>query len=195
MAKKNTAEIHPMLINGKQVSGESKEFVEVVNPSDGEIVGKVPIASGKEIDAAVNSSYNAFKEWRETPAAERAGVIVKLVEGMRENIDDIAQVLTKEQGKPYPQAKGEIGGFCAVMEFYAQEARRITGMVLESDHRDRFDTPRAPQIAERNLIAPPFTLDRQEGLTLLGRLFPGRAADSRYAFGLFTGNGRAAKRA
>lgn len=135
---KTTVETLSMLIDGKQVSGESKEFVEVVNPSDGEVVGKVPVASEKEIDAAVHSSYNAFKEWRDTPAAERAGHMLKLIQGMRDNIDDIAQVLTREQGKPLPQAKGEIGGFCAVMEFYAQEARRITGMVLQSDHRDRF---------------------------------------------------------
>jgi acyl-CoA reductase-like NAD-dependent aldehyde dehydrogenase len=64
--------------------------------------------------------------------------MLKLIQGMRDNIDDVARVLTREQGKPYPQAKGEIGGFCAVMEFYAQEARRITGMVMQSDHRDRF---------------------------------------------------------
>ena len=64
--------------------------------------------------------------------------MMKLIQGMRDNIDDIAKVLTREQGKPFPQAKGEINGFCAVLEFYAQEARRITGMVMQSDHRDRF---------------------------------------------------------
>ncbi len=138
MAKNDTVTTLPMVIDGKQVAGASKEFIEVVNPSDGGVVGKVPIASEVEIDAAVQSSYNAFKGWRDTPAVERAGYMLKLIQGMRDNIDDIAHVLTREQGKPFPQAKGEIGGFCAVMEFYAQEARRISGMVLQSDHRDRF---------------------------------------------------------
>jgi succinate-semialdehyde dehydrogenase/glutarate-semialdehyde dehydrogenase len=128
----------PMLIDGQPVAGTSSEFVEVINPSNGDLVGKVPIASEEEIDAAVQSSQKAFMEWRETPAIERSNHMLKLIQGMRDNMDDIAQVLTREQGKPFPQAKGEIGGFCAVMEFYAQEARRVTGLVLQSDNRDRF---------------------------------------------------------
>jgi hypothetical protein len=58
-------------------------------------------------------------------------------------------------------------------------------------NRERVVSSGRQQLAERSIVTPPFTLDRQEGLTLLGRLFPGRAGDSRYAFGLFTGNGRA----
>lgn len=138
MTKNDTVETLPMLINGKQVKGDSNEFIEVTNPSDRSIVGRVPIATDAEIDAAVQSSYEAFKTWRDTPAAERAAYMMKLIQGMRDSIDEIAKVLTSEQGKPFPQAKGEVGGFCAVMEFYAQEARRITGKVLQSDHRDRF---------------------------------------------------------
>lgn len=138
MATTDSVETHPMLINGERVAGASKESVEVLNPSNGELVGKVPIATEEEIDAAVQSSSDAFMEWRETPAPERAGFMLKLIQGMRDNMDDIARVLTREQGKPFPQAKGEIGGFCAVMEFYAQEARRVTGLVLQSDQRDRF---------------------------------------------------------
>jgi succinate-semialdehyde dehydrogenase/glutarate-semialdehyde dehydrogenase len=138
MTKKDTIETLPMLINGKKVPGESKDFIEVINPSNRSIVGRVPIATEAEIDAAVKSSYEAFRLWRDIPAAERASYMMKLIQGMRANIDDIAKVLTREQGKPFPQAKGEINGFCAVMEFYAQEARRITGMVMQSDHPDRF---------------------------------------------------------
>jgi succinate-semialdehyde dehydrogenase/glutarate-semialdehyde dehydrogenase len=138
MAKKSSHNAHPMLIDGEWVEGSSGEFVEVVNPANGKIVGKVPVASGAEIDRAVESSYAAFQQWRDTPAVERAAAMMRVIEAMRANVDEIANVLTQEQGKPFPQAKGEVNGFCAVMEFYAQGARRITGMVLESDHRDRF---------------------------------------------------------
>lgn len=138
MAKKSSHEIHPMLIDGEWVEGSSGEVVDVINPANGEVVGVVPVASEAEIDRAVQSSYAAFQIWRDTPAVERAAAMMRLIEAMRANVDEIANVLTQEQGKPFPQAKGEVGGFCAVMEFYAQEARRITGMVLESDHRDRF---------------------------------------------------------
>ncbi len=137
MAKTKTS-VTPMLIDGKPVEGSSGEYVEVFNPANGELVGCVPIASETEIDAAVRSSYRAFKEWRDTPAADRGAILMKVVNAVRANIDQMAALLTSEQGKPLYLAKGEINGFCAVIEFYAQEARRVTGMVLESDHRDRF---------------------------------------------------------
>jgi succinate-semialdehyde dehydrogenase/glutarate-semialdehyde dehydrogenase len=98
----------------------------------------VPAASPEEVDHAVRTAYQAFKVWSETPAAERAAAMMKLVNAVRQNIDQIGRLLTSEQGKPLWQAKGEIGGFCAVVEFYAQEARRIQGMVLQSDARDKF---------------------------------------------------------
>jgi succinate-semialdehyde dehydrogenase/glutarate-semialdehyde dehydrogenase len=65
-------------------------------------------------------------------------MMMKFIQAVRNNIDDIARILTMEQGKPLWQAKGEINGFCAVIEYYAQEARRISGMVLQSDMRDKF---------------------------------------------------------
>lgn len=135
---KTSVETYAMLIDGQSVGGAADEYVDVYNPATGSLVGRAPVATEDEIDAAVRSSYAAFKDWRDTPAAERAGMMMSLVDAVRYNRDAIAETLTREQGKPYPQAKGEVNGFCAVMEFYAQEARRITGMVLQSDHRDRF---------------------------------------------------------
>jgi succinate-semialdehyde dehydrogenase/glutarate-semialdehyde dehydrogenase len=138
MATQTNVETYSMLIDGKPVAGSSGDFVEVYNPANGKMVGRAPVASEAEIDAAVQSSYRAFKEWRDTPAVQRAGHMMRVIQAMRENVDDIATTLTSEQGKPFPQAKGEVNGFCAVMEFYAQEARRISGMVLQSEHPDRF---------------------------------------------------------
>ncbi len=131
-------EVYPMFIDGKQVEGASGECLEVLNPANSGLVGRVPIASTEEIDAAVTSSSAAFGEWRDTPAVERGAVIMKVIQAVRGRLDELAGVLAREQGKPYPQAKGEINGFCTLMEFYAQEARRIAGMVFQSDHRDRF---------------------------------------------------------
>lgn len=138
MAKSTQVEVSQMVIDGKLTPGTSGETFSVYNPSTEEEIGRAPIASPDDIDAAVLSSHRAFPMWRETPAAERAAVMMKLVQAVRANIDEIGRVLTTEQGKPYPQAKGEINGFCAVVEFYAQEARRIKGMVLQSDVRDKF---------------------------------------------------------
>jgi succinate-semialdehyde dehydrogenase/glutarate-semialdehyde dehydrogenase len=138
MAKPTQVDVSQMVIDGKLTPGTSGETFAVYNPSTEEEIGRAPIAGPDDIDAAVLSSHRAFPMWRETPAAERAAVMMKLVTAVRANIDEIGRVLTTEQGKPYPQAKGEINGFCAVVEFYAQEARRIKGMVLQSDVRDKF---------------------------------------------------------
>ncbi len=127
-----------MLIDGQPAGGASGERLEVFNPATGEVMGAAPVATPAEIDAAVRSASQAFREWRETPAADRAAILMKVVQAVRSRVEDLGQLLTREQGKPFRQAKGEINGFCAVIEFYAQEARRIQGAVLESDQRDRF---------------------------------------------------------
>jgi succinate-semialdehyde dehydrogenase/glutarate-semialdehyde dehydrogenase len=133
-----TIEVTPMIIDGKPVKGSSGKFIDVYNPSTEELIGRVPVATPDEIDAAVTSSHAAFKVWRDMPAAERGALMQKFVNAVRARVEDIGRVLTTEQGKPFPQAKGEINGFCTVVEYYAQEARRIHGMVIQSDIRDKF---------------------------------------------------------
>jgi succinate-semialdehyde dehydrogenase/glutarate-semialdehyde dehydrogenase len=130
--------VTPMFIGGKEVQGASGKTVDVYNPSTEELIGRVPEASPEEIDLAVRTAQEAFVQWRDTPAAERGAAMMKLVNAVRANVDAIGKVLTTEQGKPFPQAKGEINGFCNVIEYYTQEARRIHGTVLESDMRDKF---------------------------------------------------------
>ena len=138
MVDSTQVETSQMVIDGRLTPGTSGETFAVYNPSTEEEIGRAPVAGPDDIDAAVRSSYRAFQDWRETPAADRAAVMMKLVQAVRANIDSIGRVLTTEQGKPFPQAKGEINGFCSVVEFYAQEARRIKGMVLQSDLREKF---------------------------------------------------------
>ncbi len=132
------AELAPMLIDGKTVQGSSGKTIDVINPATEQVVGRVAAATADEVDGAVRSSHAAFRLWRETPAADRAAAMARVVAAVRGRTDDLAKILTQEQGKPFPQARGEIGGFCGLLEYYAQEARRICGMVLQSDHRDRF---------------------------------------------------------
>lgn len=130
--------VRPMLIEGGPFSSAGAEHIDVINPSTGERVGRVPVATEGDIRAAVQSAHNAFLTWRETPAVDRSRYMHQMVDAVRQDADEIARTLTLEQGKPYPQAKGEVGGFCKVMEFYAEEAVRVSGQVLQSDHRDRF---------------------------------------------------------
>ncbi|MBI2238023.1 MAG: NAD-dependent succinate-semialdehyde dehydrogenase [Actinobacteria bacterium] len=125
-----------MTIDGAGVGGE--ESFDVVNPSTGDLVARAPIAGKQQVDAAVEAAHRAGRGWRDTPAVERGSAIMRLVSAVRDAGEEMAELLTREQGKPLAAAHGEIAGFCALMEFYAQEARRIAGRVLESDHPDRF---------------------------------------------------------
>ena len=96
--------VTPMFIGGKEVPGASGKTVDVYNPSTEELIGRVPEAGPEEIDLAVRTAQEAFLTWRDTPAAERAAAMMKLVNAVRANVDAIGKVLTAEQGKPFPQA-------------------------------------------------------------------------------------------
>ena len=79
MAKEVRLETTPMVIDGKLTPGTSGQTFPVYNPSTEEEIGRAPIAGAEDIDAAVRSSHAAFREWRETPAAARAAVMMKRV--------------------------------------------------------------------------------------------------------------------
>src|SRR3972149_12320682 len=90
------------VIDGSLAPGSSGETFAVYNPSTEEEIGRAPVAGPDDIDAAVRSSYRAFQTWRETPAADRAAVMMKLLQAVRANIDSIGRVLTNEKGKTFP---------------------------------------------------------------------------------------------
>jgi len=125
-----------MTIGGSGVGGEGS--FDVLNPSTGDLVGRAPLAGDEHVDAAARAAHAAWRGWRDTPGVERGAAIMALVASVRDEAEELAAMLTREQGKPLAAARGEVAGFCAVMDFYAQEARRISGQVLESDQADRF---------------------------------------------------------
>ena len=125
-----------MTIGGVAEAGD--DVFDVINPSTGRVVGQAPVAGAQHVAAAVAAASRAWSGWRDTPAADRGAGIMRLVESVRDSAEDFARLLTSEQGKPLPMARAEVAGLCAVLEFYAQEARRIAGQVLESDQADRF---------------------------------------------------------
>ena len=129
---------YPFIINGKEVTCSAKERTDVINPATEEIIGRVGVATPDEVNLAVESSHRAYLKWKKIPAVERAGKVMQFVNILRRDVDEIALALSREVGKPLPQAKGEVNGFCGLLEFYAQEARRISGSTLQSDQADRF---------------------------------------------------------
>ena len=126
-----------MLIGGAWVDADGGETISVNNPATGEIIGTIPKAGAAETRRAIEAAAEAFKTWRAITAAERAGKLHKLADLILANADELALILTSEQGKPLAEAKGEIGASAAYVRWFAEEARRLYGDVIPSPWPNR----------------------------------------------------------
>ncbi|KAB2898009.1 MAG: CoA-acylating methylmalonate-semialdehyde dehydrogenase, partial [Burkholderiaceae bacterium] len=97
-----------LLIGGKLVESKTTQWRNVVNPATQEVLARVPFATPDEINAAVASGKEAFKTWRKTPIGTRARIFLKLQQLIRENMSELAAILTAEQGKTLPDAEGDV---------------------------------------------------------------------------------------
>ncbi|WP_274706647.1 NAD-dependent succinate-semialdehyde dehydrogenase [Aquabacter sp. L1I39] len=121
-----------MLIGGKWVDADGGGTIAVMNPATGDLLGTVPDAGGAETRRAIEAAAAAFPGWRAKTAAERAIALHKLADLIIANTDELARLLTTEQGKPLAEAKGEIGASAAYVRWFAEEARRLYGDVIPS---------------------------------------------------------------
>ena len=110
----------------------------VVNPATEEEIGRLPHATRKDLDDAVDSATRGFDGWRKTAPAERARVLLKAAALMRERQDEIAAAITREHGKPYQQARLEVIRGCEFLEWDAGEATRTYGRVIPSAQGIRY---------------------------------------------------------
>jgi succinate-semialdehyde dehydrogenase/glutarate-semialdehyde dehydrogenase len=109
----------------------------VHNPATGETLGTVPHMGAAETRRAIEAAAAAWPAWRKKSAKERASVLRKWNDLMLENADDLALIMTHEQGKPLAESKGEIGYAASFLEWFAEEARRVAGETLQSPWPDR----------------------------------------------------------
>ena len=117
-------------IGGAWVSGE--ERIAVANPADDSLVGYVPKLGAAETRAAIEAAEQAQKGWGRKPAKERGAILRKWFNLMMENQEDLARIMTAEQGKPLAESRGEIAYGASFIEFFAEEARRIYGETIPS---------------------------------------------------------------
>lgn len=97
-----------LLINGQFVESTTTQWRDVVNPATQEVLARVPFATTEEMNAAVASAKEAFKTWRKTPIGVRSRIFLKLQQLIRDNIKELAAILTAEQGKTLPDAEGDV---------------------------------------------------------------------------------------
>ena len=117
-------------VNGSWVESQSGDFLEVNNPATQEIIGKVPKFTKDETKKVIENANNAFQTWKNTTAKERSVILKKWGDLIVENVQDLAKIMTIEQGKPVAEAKGEILMGASYIEFYAEEAKRVYGDII-----------------------------------------------------------------
>ena len=117
-------------VNGSWVESQSGDFLEVNNPATQEIIGKVPKFTKDETKKVIENANNAFQTWKNTTAKERSVILKKWGDLIVENVEDLAKIMTREQGKPVAEAKGEILMGASYIEFYAEEAKRVYGDII-----------------------------------------------------------------
>ncbi len=125
------------LIGGNWVDAASGAVVEVTNPATGAVMGTIPDLSGLETRAAIDAANAAFPAWRKRSHAERAALLERWFDLMIEAKADLGLLLTLEQGKPLPEALGEIDYGASFVKWFAEEARRIDGTVIPAPTGDR----------------------------------------------------------
>ena len=122
---------------GDWVSGDKNQTFDVINPARGDTIGKVANLSRKQISAAIDSAYEAQKEWANRTGKERANILRRWFDLMMENSEDLAKILTAEQGKPLAEANGEIAYGASFIEFFAEEAKRVYGELIPGHQKDK----------------------------------------------------------
>ncbi|HUU74360.1 MAG TPA: NADP-dependent succinate-semialdehyde dehydrogenase [Burkholderiales bacterium] len=124
-------------IDGNWCDADAKATVSVTNPADGGVIGTIPKMGQPETARAVGAAQAALPAWRSKLPKERAVILRKWFELMMANQDDLALIMTSEQGKPLAEAKGEIAYAASFIEWFAEEAKRTYGDVIPQHQADK----------------------------------------------------------
>ena len=122
---------------GNWVSGDKNQTFDVINPARGDTIAKVANLSREQISAAIDTAYEAQKEWARRTGKERATILRRWFDLMIENCEDLAKILTAEQGKPLTESMGEIAYGASFIEFFAEEAKRVYGELIPGHQIDK----------------------------------------------------------
>jgi len=114
-------------VDGAWADADGGNTIDVTDPSDQSIIGTVPAMGAEDARRAVQAAERAWPEWRQRPGKERAKILRKWFDLMMENQEDLAVIMTTEQGKPIAESRGEIGYAASFIEWFAEEAKRVYG--------------------------------------------------------------------
>lgn len=121
-----------LLVDGEWIGAAQRDTLPVANPATGETLGHLPIATAQDVSRAIDSSVRSFRIWRAMTALERGLMLVRIAHALRARVEELATVLTMEQGKTWAEAVLEINSTAEVFEWMAEEGRRAYGRVVPS---------------------------------------------------------------
>jgi succinate-semialdehyde dehydrogenase/glutarate-semialdehyde dehydrogenase len=119
-------------VNGAWVSGQAHATFDVDNPANGQTIASVANLSEADAQAAIDAAHAAWPAWRAMPAKARSAVLRKWFDLINQHADDLARIMTIEQGKPFAEARGEITYGASFVEWFAEQAKRIMGDTIEA---------------------------------------------------------------
>lgn len=123
-------------IHGEWRSAQNGATVTILNPANGTAVGEVPVMGAAETRDAIDAASRAMPAWAKRTAKERAAILRRFAELMLANADDLAVIMTSEQGKPLAEAKGEVAYAASFLEWFAEEGKRVYGDVIPTFRAD-----------------------------------------------------------
>ncbi|MES9856680.1 MAG: NADP-dependent succinate-semialdehyde dehydrogenase [Sedimenticola sp.] len=124
-------------INGCWVDASTVDTITIINPANGDILGSVPRMGVDETRQAIQAAERAWPAWRDKTAAERCTLLLRWRDLMMENQEDLAQLMTAEQGKPLAEARGEVVYGASFFEWFAEEGKRIYGETIPPHQADK----------------------------------------------------------
>jgi succinate-semialdehyde dehydrogenase/glutarate-semialdehyde dehydrogenase len=124
-------------VNGKWIDSSTGRSLEVVNPANGSVIGTVPIVASCQVEDAIAGADAAFANWRAQTPAHRAKIVFRWFELVQRHAEDLATIVTAENGKPLKEARGEVAYAASFLQWFAEEARRSYGDVIPSPVRNR----------------------------------------------------------
>ncbi|WP_280177843.1 NAD-dependent succinate-semialdehyde dehydrogenase [Rhizobium sp. RU35A] len=125
------------LVDGAWVEAADRRRVDVIDPASQEVLGRVPDLGAAETQAAIDAAERAFRTWKRKTHAERALLLEAWHDLMLDNLEDLALILTLEQGKPLAESRGEIRYGASFVKWFAEEARRVGGTTIPAPTADR----------------------------------------------------------
>ncbi len=125
-----------LFVDGQWSDADDRRTIPVTNPATGAVLGTVPLAGAAETRRAIEAASRAFPAWSKRLAKERSVILRRWFELILANQDDLAIIMTAEQGKPLAEAKGEIAYAASFIEWFAEEGKRVYGDVIPTFRAD-----------------------------------------------------------